>query len=248
MTARGDYREALRALDDWEDYLLENSGLPGPRGNIELGQAAADEGSVEQFEHWLSFDVEGAPVNTPPEFLHFCGVLGLGRLLAEGRLELLVRLRELANDSRWRTREAVAMALQRYGEQDMPGLLQEMRRWSSGSRLEQRAAAAAICEPKLLHSPEHAQTALGILDAITESMVGAADRKSEQFRALRKGQGYTWSVAVAASPADGLPCLEKWCAVDDPDVRWIMRQNLKKKRLQRADPDWVEKWAAQLEG
>ena len=40
------YREALRGLTDWEPFLLKHSGLPGPRGNIELARAAAEEGEA----------------------------------------------------------------------------------------------------------------------------------------------------------------------------------------------------------
>ncbi len=29
-----DYRQELQALDDWVPFLLKNSGLPGPRGNL----------------------------------------------------------------------------------------------------------------------------------------------------------------------------------------------------------------------
>ena len=74
------YRQALRSIDDWEPYLLAESGLPGPRGNIELAQAVADEGDEPLFLHLLSFDATSAPTNTPQEFLAFCGVVGLGRL------------------------------------------------------------------------------------------------------------------------------------------------------------------------
>ena len=38
------YRETLRGLDGWEPFLLEKLRLSGPRGNIELAQAVADEG------------------------------------------------------------------------------------------------------------------------------------------------------------------------------------------------------------
>ena len=79
------YRQALRSIDDWEPYLLAESGLPGPRGNIELAQAVADEGDEPWFLHLLSFDATSAPTNTPQEFLAFCGVIGLGRLVADGR-------------------------------------------------------------------------------------------------------------------------------------------------------------------
>ena len=122
-----EYREILRTLDGWDSFLLQASGLPGPRGNIELAQAVADEGSEELFRRYLSFDADRAPTNSPYEFLAFCGTVGLGRLLADGK----------------RT-------------------------------------------------------------------------------------------------------LEKWFSSDDKDVIWILKQNLRKKRLARIDAEWVEKWSMQL--
>jgi hypothetical protein len=56
MSKRDDYRQTLHSLDDWEPYLLAESGLPGPRGNIELAQAVADEGDERLFLRLLSFD------------------------------------------------------------------------------------------------------------------------------------------------------------------------------------------------
>jgi len=38
-----EYRRALRELPAWEPFLLERSGLPGPRGNLELAAAVAEE-------------------------------------------------------------------------------------------------------------------------------------------------------------------------------------------------------------
>jgi hypothetical protein len=32
----------------------------------------------------------------------------------------------------------------------------------------------------------------------------------------------------------------RWCSHDDPDVRWVVRENLGKARLARLDPAWVE--------
>jgi hypothetical protein len=69
-------------------------------------------------------------------FLAFCGVVGLGTVLAQGEREMLSLLRRYANDSRWRIREAVAIALQRWGAGDMAGLLEEMILWTEGSLLE----------------------------------------------------------------------------------------------------------------
>lgn len=49
------YRQQLRQLMDWEPFLLKESGLPGPRGNIELAQVVAEEGNEALFEYFLSF-------------------------------------------------------------------------------------------------------------------------------------------------------------------------------------------------
>ena len=113
MSKVDDYREILNKLEDWDEYLRAESGLPGPRGNLELAHAAADLGDRARFEHFLSFDPQRAPVNNPDEFLAFCGVEGLGRLIAEGQTDLWPILRACASDPRWRIREATAMALQR---------------------------------------------------------------------------------------------------------------------------------------
>jgi hypothetical protein len=37
----------------------------------------------------------------------------------------------------------------------------------------------------------------------------------------------------------GKPRLECWARSPDPDVRWVVRENLKKARLVRQDPGWV---------
>jgi hypothetical protein len=244
MAKSDEYRTKLRSLDEWDRYLLKESGLPGPRGNIELAQAVADEGDRALFERYMANTAEKAPVNTPGEFLAFCGTVGLGRLLAEGDAHMLAPLRAAASDTRWRMREGVAMALQRFGAADMNGLLAAMKDWSRGTPLEQRAAAAALCEPALLREARHVKATLKILDTITASLARSRDRKSDDFVALRKGLAYCWSVAAAALPAEGKPLMEKWIASSDKDVRWIMKENLKKNRLVRVEPEWVERQLA----
>lgn len=241
MTKISEYRTHLRTLDHWDAYLLQESGLPGPRGNLELAQAVADVGDLALFQRYIMYTPEEAPVNSPYEFLVFCGVVGLGRMLAEGKHSLLPTLRLFASNPRWRTREAVAMALQRWGDADMAGLLAEMEIWAQGSPLEQRAAAAALCEPRLLVHPEHTREVLRILDDITRSIEQVEDRRSPEFQTLRKGLGYCWSVAVAALPEDGKPLMEKWLIIKDKDIQWIMKENLDKKRLEKMDQNWVEK-------
>ena len=138
------------------------------------------------------------------------------------------------------------MALQRYGRVDMDSLIQEMARWCEGNLLERRSAAAAVCEPSLLQQAGQAERVLAILDQITASIVSETDRRSDDFKALRKGLGYCWSVAVAAFPEQGKALMETWFRCDDRDVRWVMKQNLRKKRLERMDPVWLNAWQAEL--
>jgi hypothetical protein len=242
MTKSDTYRQMLKTLPDWEPYLLQESGLPGPRGNLELAQVVADEGDRALFERFLANTPEIAPVNDPHEFLAFCGVVGLGRLLAEGDGKVLDQLRPYASDPRWRLREGVAMALQRLGKRDMPALLKAMEDWSLGTWLEQRAAAAALAEPALLHDLEDALHALQILDRITASMQDSGDAKTAGFKVLQQGLGYCWSVVVAAAPEQGKTLMEKWLASPDPAIQRLMQENLKKNRLVRLDPAWVAKW------
>jgi len=246
MAKADEYRKQLSALQDWDAFLLKASGLPGPRGNLELAQVVADEGNPALYERYLAYDADQAPTNSPYEFLAFCGVVGLGRLLAEGQTERLATLRACASDRRWRIREGVAMALQRLGDADTDALIAAMKTWSTGAPLEQRAAAAAVCEPRLLRQAKHARAALRLLDKITASLRKVQDRKNEDFIALRKGLGYCWSVAVAALPDEGKRLMDKWLADTDPDIRWIMKENLNKNRLARVAADWVKQWQSRL--
>jgi hypothetical protein len=59
------YRHKLRALEDWDEFLLQESGLPGPRANLELAQAVADEGDEVLFQRFLAHDPAKAPTNSP---------------------------------------------------------------------------------------------------------------------------------------------------------------------------------------
>jgi hypothetical protein len=236
------YRQALAGLPDWQPYLLQESGLPGPRGNLELAQVVSDLGDRTLFERFLAYTPEIAPTNDPHEFLAFCGVVGLGRLLAEGDEKILDQLRPFASDPRWRLREGVAMALQRLGRVNMPALLQAMQVWSRGSWLEKRAAAAALAEPDLLRDEKNALEALQILDRITDSMEYSSEAKTAGYKVLHQGMGYCWSVVVAAVPEQGKHLMEKWLVNPDQVIHRMLQENLKKNRLVRLDAAWVEKW------
>ena len=142
------------------------------------------------------------------------------------------------------------MALQRWGEIDFEALAAVMLEWARGSWLERRAAAAALCEPALLTTPERVGEVLAVLAEATAGIAQAspAERRSEEFRALRKGLGYCWSVAVAAAPEVGRPAFEELVeqAASDRDLAWMVRENLRKRRLERLDPAWVTRVRGRL--
>jgi hypothetical protein len=233
------YIEQLKNLGNWDEFLLAESGLPGPRGNLELIAAVAQIGSEDVYLRYLTYDSNKAPTNSKEEFLAACGTVGLGRLVKEGKTGYLQILRKLASDSRWRTRESVAMALQIYGEGNMDELINIMKEWSQGNCLEQRAAAAALCEPKLLSNKGQAEQVLNILNNITETIRYIKDRKDEDFVTLRKGMAYCWSVAIVAAPELGKRLFEHWIHSEDKDIKWIVKENLKKNRLIKMDEAWV---------
>lgn len=74
-----------------------------------------------------------------------------------------------------------------------------------------------------------------------------ADSKEEAFKVLRQGMAYCWSIAVAALPSEGKSIFEKWLRSPSKDIRWVMKENLKKYRLSRADAGWVKVCIAKLD-
>lgn len=216
------YRDELRRLKRWEPYLQKNSGLPGPRANLELVAAVAEEADA---------DVLWQLSASKDEYLALCGTAGLGRIALLEPDTVMSWLRELASDPRWRVREGVAMALQRIGRENMPVLLAEMKEWMHGDAFAQRAVVAALCEPPILKNNGEIVQVLEILDRITSSLASSSDRRGDGFRVLRQALGYGWSVAAAAAPENAVPYLQKWLQSQDKDVMWVMRSNLEKARM-----------------
>jgi hypothetical protein len=231
MGRRAQYQAELAVLDTarWPAYLAERSGLPGPRANLELAEAVADAGDAAAFDRLIA---------SGDEYLTMCGVVGLGRLLVAD-LAVEARLREHAGDIRWRVREAVAMALQRLGDAEPARLRAVVTGWAAqDDPLVMRAAVAAICEPRLLRTPEMAAAAMDACATTTDRLAALSPgrRRDDDVRTLRKALGYGWSVAVAADPEAGLPRFGALAGSSDPDVAWIVRENGKKTRLARLLP------------
>lgn len=233
MTLRADHREILRTLDEEATiaYLTAHSGLPGPRGNLELLAAFGDVATPD-----LVLRLVGAD----DEYLASCAAAAVGRLVLEAsgarRDELVALLHRQSRDERWRVREGVAMAMQRLGDGDASLLRDVVREWASDPHaLVQRAAVAGICEPRLLRDPATARAALEACRAATSALAGRAptERRRDDVRTLRQALGYCWSVAIVGDPQDGLPAFDALRTSTDSDVVWVVRENLRKSRLTR---------------
>lgn len=214
---------------DLAAFLGAHSNLPGPRGNLELADAFA---AVAPRDTILAF------ADDEDEYLRFCGTQGLGRLLVEspGELALLATLVERAADPLWRVREASARALQIVGRAAPDAMHAIVAEWMTHpDAYVRRAAMAGICEPALLRDAASFRAGLDACEGGTASLVALspAERKEPGPRNLRQGLGYGWSVVVAAKPALGMPAFDRLRASVDPDVAWIVAENLKKNRLRR---------------
>jgi hypothetical protein len=230
-------REALLATADREGYLLAGSRLPGPRANLELLDAAGDVLDRAEALRFAAMGPEAAPAGTAREFLPCCGNAAIGRLIAAGDLSLVAGLRVAAADPRWRVRESVAIALQRWGDTDVRAMLGAVEPWASGSPFEARAAVAAACEPRLLSNRAALIGAVRVLDAATTVLIGLPRPRGEPGRVLGAALGYGWSVAVAADADAALPAFRRWAESDDPDVRRMVASNVAKARFVKAAPD-----------
>jgi hypothetical protein len=241
-------RDYVKTGEDEEvvAYLVPRSGLPGPRGNIELAQVFSDVvGDISTIEpekilhlvlRLVDISPGEAPVNDPREFLPFCGAVALGAVGAKcGRFleDVLDSFRSLAEDPRWRMREGVAMGLQELlasagGEKAFEGL----EGWVVDDRwLAMRAVAAGVAEPSLLRSKISARRALALHRRIFERVLSSRDRAAPGFRVLRQGLGYSLSVVVSAIPEEGFNYMRELVNTGDKDVLWVVEVNLKKARL-----------------
>ena len=92
-----DYRLVLESLDDWMPFLAANSGLPGPRGNLELVATCGEEADAVRARRLIA---------SGDEFATVCGLVALGRAFGQGDDGPLETLHAHASDERWRVREA----------------------------------------------------------------------------------------------------------------------------------------------
>ena len=262
MSRKESYKEHLNDLineafevgneENLMKYLTSNSNLPGPRGNLELAEAFADVvkdyAGKEPQKLWnlclklTQFSLVEAPVNSSKEFLVFCGARGVGAIGASQATfqKAMSRLKELASDPRWRTREGVAMAIQDMIEKQPQKTLREIEGWIENNNwLAMRAVAAGVAEPRLLKDKQTAKSAFELHKKIFAKITVAQERKSAEFKTLKQGLGYSLSVVTRAISKEGFEYMRQLVEEQDVDVLWIVKENLKKNRLIKNFPEEV---------
>jgi hypothetical protein len=229
-----------------EFFLRERSHMPGPRANLKLVDDISDllaemvstlpENVRRVIEH-LTREAKTLEVNTPGEFVVLCGVVAWGTCAAiypAWRQEVIARLSVFACNASWRVREGVAIAFQRLLEAAPQETSACLRIWAEeGNCWQQRASIAAIAEPALMNDAVVRDAAFEIQQVIVRRFhaLPLTERKREDVRVLRQTLGYALSVMTAALPEQGFALMRECATWDDPDINWVLRENLKKKRL-----------------
>jgi hypothetical protein len=110
---------------------------------------------------------------------------------------------------------------------------------TDGTYLQQRTAIASVAEPPLLYNADTLSAALRLQLIVLERvrMVPSTERRNEDFRLLRRALGYTLSVVTAASPEQGFALMRECASWHDHDINWVLRENLRKKRLAKFTHD-----------
>jgi hypothetical protein len=222
------------------ENLLKNSGLPGPRGNLELLHAFAKNATANEIEECFKF-YNDELYNSPEEFVVMCGIVGFCILNKNNLKKTLKSIRQYASHNSWRIREAVAIGIQEIAETNMKEIVDILETWMNGNDLEMRAVVAALCEPKLLKEKSIIIRIFEILKRITLKFERISGKLSDEEDSLRKSLGYGWSVAIVSFPDEGKIAFEKTAKIENKHIKWIVKENLKKKRLSSMDENWVAK-------
>ena len=229
-----------------EYYLRDQSRLPGTRANLELVNSLCNllvaivpeqPEQVWMLVHYLVEDEKTVERNTPDEFVVLCGVVAFGACASvrkEWHVEVFEQMKLFACSKLWRVREGVVMALQRLlpvNPQETIDFLIELA--TKGNCFQQRASIAAIAEPSLLRDQTMIDAALTIQRFVLKRLheLPTTVRRREDVRVLRQSLGYTLSVVTAATPEKGFALMRDCARWNDTDINWILRENLKKKRL-----------------
>jgi hypothetical protein len=216
--------------------LRRFSGLPGPRPNDALALAFAEEvvragGAGDDLVKSLCGITEGhAPPGSDGEFLPMVGAMCLGvRLAANVDLGVLGQLRELADDSRHRVREAVVRALLHASRTRSDELAAQLSTWTDGY-----LGAAVALEALTVRSwVDRVRTPDAVLARLDEAFAlvenaPRSDHRTQGYRLLVKAMCEAPGKLLDRFPGPTSVWLESKASTGDVDLRGALDELLQK--------------------
>ena len=239
-------------------YLAAESSLAGPRTNQDLTEAFAR--AIREFavadreDRRILWDLcvelacispEDAPTSEPHESLSVCGVRGIAAMgtyhpMREGGAPETCEAPRPGWPDPGQWRSGLGISRPAPGRDRL-----ELNGWVEGSWSAMQTVAAGV-RTRTLREPDLAEAALLLHRKIMIRIYTAGERESEDFQALRKTLGCTLSRVVAALPSSGFEYLQQVSTLDDQEIRWIVRENLKDNHLAGHYPETVRHIQAQI--
>jgi hypothetical protein len=225
-------------------FLITNSGLPGPRGNLAL----AAEASRLIARHWAAKggflrDLIVGWSTSGDEYLMFVAHSAIGHVLSSnpGEEDWAIPILYEANFSPlWRAREGVTFALEALLEDKADFALRLIDSWcSSRDPVVIRNSIVALAHPTQLRRNRTQLDALEWYNGVGMEIVAEEVQPEDDTKMLAKSLGFTLSVAAEADEAY-LDEFDGW--IGSPVKAWrpIIRENLNKVRIKKKYPGRVE--------
>jgi hypothetical protein len=231
-------------------HLARLSGLPGTRPNLpfaeRFGEVVASHGKAADglVVALVSLDENEAPGASAWEFLPVCGVYALAARAAKddkAYRKSLARLHSLADDARFRVRDAVVAALVHLGTMCKVQLLDDVQPWMDGYHHAAAVILAIASEPLIHVLDGYASVEARLEEAFV--LLENAPRSAARYpghKHLVEAMSNTPRIVAARFGVPAFDQLARWTRTDDPDLRAIIRANLTGTRL-------VGRYASEIE-
>ncbi len=216
--------------------LASNGGLPGVRVNARMvdafARACASRGAAAErlVATMAGLDAQQAPGASDREILPICAVAALGaRAAADASTTeyALTVLHGLADDLRFRVREAVPTALARIGGSPGAVLVGQLDGWMDGL-FSATAVVLALASPQWLDTLKDFDGALMRLDEAWRLATDAPRSAARYpgFKALLEALSSSPGVFAARFRTPVFDMMVRWAATCEPPMRDVLEANL----------------------
>jgi hypothetical protein len=233
--AKGGNDDALFTL------LRRHSNLPGVRANVGLAEAFGEEMATRGkpydalLDRMLRLDADRAPGGTELEFLPMCAVYGhaaRGARDDKARKRAFARLREAADDLRFRVRDAVAPGLVKIGSLAPEETLRELASWNDGY-MYAASTLQALATPLFLDLLADGEAVADILDGAF-ALAKGAPRSAERYpgyKSLLDALAVTPGLVAGRFGAAVFDRMVGWSTVKEPMLREAIEKTLRSTKL-----------------